>query len=429
MNTHACIWLSLLLVFTNVAEIHAGQPQSMGPEEFSFFKWGPLHGLNAEAGGWDIHVGGQAALDAVAYDSDNVKDSGLRWKRLNPLVLGAYESRFFFHLEPDVLGVDTKNNLYEAWAGWNLHPAFRLKAGQIKVALNTEFATRPENFPSFDYGFTSYLDGRYDLGLQIDGSLWSDAIWYEASGVVGEGFDLDGNRKSEPQFSIRTVVSPLIGLGLDWLKGTFVGLSYAYSPDYDDKISLDTPLNSNVFSTADLDGESAGWLRAEVGWHWGPFRMGAERVEGAVYDVKINGGDKEDFDQLNSWSAYGSWFITGQRVRWNQGRWLPPIIDAGPDHKRQIFDFLKFLDPLGGLEIAFRYANADIDRNLFDLGFTDYSISSQEVRTATLNLNWYPKPGLRISGAWVKTIADDFLNSFEGTNRDSSFALRAILTF
>jgi phosphate-selective porin len=116
-------------------------------------------------------------------------------------------------------------------------------------------------------------------------------------------------------------------------------------------------------------------------------------------------------------------------VRWEQGRWLPPVIDAGPDDKRQIFDFLRFLDPLGCLEIAFRYANADIDRKLFDLGFTDYSISSQEVRTATLNLNWYPKAGLRISGAWVKTIADDFLNSFEGTNRDSSFALRIMLTF
>jgi phosphate-selective porin len=148
-----------------------------------------------------------------------------------------------------------------------------------------------------------------------------------------------------------------------------------------------------------------------------------------VYDVKINGNDKEDFDQLTSWAAYGSWYITGQRVRWDQGRWLPPVVNAGTEDKQQIFDFLKFLNPLGCLELAFRYTNADIDRKLFDLGFTNYSISSQEVRTATLNLNWYPKPGLRISGAWVKTIADDFLDSLGGTNRDSSYVVRAILTF
>lgn len=429
MRTYTCIWLWLLVVFAAVADIHAEQPAAIGPEEFSFFQWGPLRGLDAAVAGWDIHLGGQLAGDAIKYDPNNTKSDGFRWEAVNPLVSGTYENRYVFHVEADLLGIDTRNNLYEAWAGWNLHPAFGLKAGQIKVALNTEFATRPENFPSFDYGFSSYLDGRYDLGLQIDGSLWSNAIWYEASGVWGEGFDLDGNRKSEPQFSIRTVVSPLIGLGYEWLKGAFVGFSYAYSPDYDDKIFLDTPLKSTVFTTVDLDGESADWQHAEIGWYWGPFRMSAERVEGAVYDVKISGGGKEDFDQLDSWSAYGSWYITGQRVRWDRGRWLPPKVKAGPEDKRQIFDFLSLLDPLGCLEIAFRYVNADIDRKLFDFGLTNYESSSQEVRTATLNLNWYPKPGLRISGAWVKVIADQYLSTFGGSNRDSSVGLRAILTF
>lgn len=429
MKTYACIWLWLLVVFTTVADIHAEQPASLDREEFSFFQWGPLRGLDTDVGGWDIHLGGQLAGDAIYYDSDNVKDSGLRWETVDALLFGDYENKYFFHLESDFLGIDTPNNLYEAWVGWKIHPAFRIKAGQVKVALNTEFATRSENFPSFDYGFSSYLDGRYDLGVQIDGSLWSKLIWYEATGVWGEGFDLDGNRKTEPQVSIRTVISPLVGVGYEWLKGTFVGASLAYSPDYDDEIFLDTPLRNMVFDTADLDGESAQWIHAEAGWYGGPFRMSIERVQGAVNDVKVSGGGKEDFDQLTSWSAYGSWYITGQRVRWDRGRWLPPKVNAGPQDKRQVFDFLSLLDPLGCLEIAFRYSNADIDRGLFDFGLTSYGISTQEVRTATLNLNWYPRDGLAISGGWVKTIADQDLYTFGGTDRDSSFFLRTILTF
>jgi phosphate-selective porin len=192
---------------------------------------------------------------------------------------------------------------------------------------------------------------------------------------------------------------------------------------------LELPQKTTVFSTAEFDGDWAEWIHGEIGWHWGPFRISAELVEGAVYDVQISGVGKKDFDQLDSWSAYGSWYITGQRVRRDQGHWLSPAVDAGPEEKQQVFDFLKFLDPLGCLEIAFRYVNADVDRRLFDFGFTNYEISSQEVRTATLNLNWYPTPGLKVTGAWVKTIADDYLITLGGTNRDSSFVLRAMLTF
>jgi phosphate-selective porin len=78
--------------------------------------------------------------------------------------------------------------------------------------------------------------------------------------------------------------------------------------------------------------------------------------------------------------------------------------------------------------VAFRYSNADIDRGLFDAGLTTYNPSTQEVRTATLNLNWYPQPGLKITAGWVKTIADHELSTLGETNRDSSYLLRMSLS-
>jgi phosphate-selective porin len=115
-------------------------------------------------------------------------------------------------------------------------------------------------------------------------------------------------------------------------------------------------------------------------------------------------------------------------MRWERGRWLPPALDGRLEDKKQIFDFLKFLDPLECLEVAFRYSNADIDRGLFDTGLTTYNPSTQEVRTATLNLNWYPQPGLKITAGWVKTIADHELSTLGETNRDSSYLLRMSLS-
>ena len=152
-------------------------------------------------------------------------------------------------------------------------------------------------------------------------------------------------------------------------------------------------------------------------------------IYGAVDGVKVSGGGHHDFDELTSWSAYGAWYITGHQIRWKRGRWLPPLLKSAADQNSTEFDFMRLMDALGCLEIAFRYSNADIDRALFEEGLTDYGISSQETRTATLNLNWYPRDGLVINAGWVKTIADQDLNSFGGTDRDSSFILRTILTF
>ncbi|MBW2181668.1 MAG: hypothetical protein JRG81_15080, partial [Deltaproteobacteria bacterium] len=107
----------------------------------SYFQYKMLRGLDTEWKGWKIHLGGQLAVDAIAYDKDNKKDSGLRWETVNLRITGRYRNKFHFHIEPDLLGIDTKNNLYEVWAGWHITPALQIKVGQIRVALNSEFAT------------------------------------------------------------------------------------------------------------------------------------------------------------------------------------------------------------------------------------------------------------------------------------------------
>jgi hypothetical protein len=388
------------------------------------FQWRSLQGPERQWQGWDIHLGGRIAADVIAFDEDNRKPGGFRWEALNPRLTATRENRFHIFVEADLLGVDTPHNLFEAWAGWDITPNIQARAGQIKVALSTEFATRSENLPSLDYGFTPYLDGRYDLGLQVEGVCLNRALWFEGSVAAGRGFDLDGHRKSDPQYSVRTVVFPAGLAGIDLPAGGFVGLAFAWSPDYGDEIFVQTPLRSTVFTTPDIDGDYFRCLHYEVGWYGGPFRLGLERVRGEIEEAVIGGNRTMEFDQLTSWSGYLSWFITGEQARWERGRWLPPQIKG---HKTPVFGSLACLQALGCLELACRYSNADIDRGLFDSGITAYDPSTQEVRTATVNLNWYPRPGLKIAAGWVKTIADHELTTLGNTNRDSSYVLRVSL--
>lgn len=384
--------------------------------------WDGLNGLVGEIGGWDLHLGGRIVVDAIKYGHANERDSGLELDDARLVFEGGYGD-FRFRVEPDLVGTDTRDNLFEAWGAYEIDPALRLKAGQLRVALSSEFATREEDLPLVGYGFGPYLDGRYDVGLRADGCVLREGLWYEATATAGRGFGLEGDRLDNPQYSLRIVSHPFrwIDAG-DAFDGFFVGLGLAYSPDGDVPVVVTNPFESVVFRTDDLDGDSAGWRHIEVGYYTGPVRVAWERVVGTVNDVPVGGGLTEDMDQITSWTLAGSWNITGEDQAWARGAWTRDLTDtpAWPDAE-SIFP--------GRWEVAARYSNADIDRALFDYGLATYDPSTQEVRTFSLDLNWFPHEKLRAALGWVKTIADHELTTFGGTDRDSSFVLRMEVNF
>jgi hypothetical protein len=323
------------------------------------------------------------------------------------------------------MGTDTPRNLYEAWAAWRFHSAFRLTGGQFRVALGSEFATREEDFPLPGYGFSSYLDGRYDAGLRADGDLCPEGLWYQATVTAGRGFGLEGHRRNSSLYGLRLVAHPFAWSSSfedsAW-RGFFAGVGLASLSDFDDPIVLTTPLESRVFRTPDLNGRGGRWIHWELGFHHGPFRLAWERVVGSADDVPVGGGMREDMDQLTSWQAYGSWNITGENQVWKDGGWQRPKTRWATGEP------LDFEFP-GRLETGIRYSNADIDRSLFMNGITDYDPSTQEVRTFSLDLSWWPMERTRFMLAWVKTLADNHLSTFGGTSRDSSFVLRMDFNF
>jgi hypothetical protein len=379
-------------------------------------------GPRIDGEGWGGRLGGRFVFDAIAYGSDNLRDSGLEADDVRLILEGWYDP-FRVWIEPDLLGVDTRRHLYEAWGAWEPHESLHVTAGQLLVALGSEFATRPEHLPVPGYGFTSYLGGRYDIGARAQGSLLEETFWYEATATVGNGFDLEGFALRSPYYCLRVVSQPFAwhdpeeGGVLSWLRGLYVGGGLAYLDDFDDPVVLATPLESIVFRTGDLGGDSGWWAGVEAGFRYGPVRIAWEAVSGSANDVPVGGGHTVDLDQLGSWALYASWNITGEEQVYSKGRW------EGPERVGERSILPEGFLP-GRWEIAARYSNADVDRRLFDEGLTTYDPSTQEVRTFTLNLTWQPVEPVRLGLGWVTTIADHELATFGGTNRDSSFLLR-----
>jgi len=372
----------------------------------------------------ETHLGGRFVLDASKYSYANPSRSGVDFTEVRPRISGRMDALTWV-VEGDAVGLRTPHHLYEAWASYEFFPALRLTAGQLRVAFGTEFGTDPANLAFHGYAFPSYLDGRYDLGARLDGDLGS-ALFYEATATAGRGFGLEGHQRRSPLYALRLIVHPLGWLaendsaGRTFLRGLYGGLAVGRMEDFKDPVILATPDRHVVFMTPDLGGRAGSLRHMEAGFHAGPWRASWELADVTAEDVLTPAG-REDMDQMSSWQASFAWNLTGQEQVLRRGRW-----EGGA---RKGFALIPRDRVPGRLEASVRYSNADIDRDLFNHGYTNYVMSTQEVRTFSTFLSWAPFEDrcgekLRLGFGFVRTIADHELAKFGGTNRDSTYVFR-----
>ena len=237
-----------------------------------------------------LYLGGRFTLDGMKYSHANERDSGLEIEEARVWIEGRHDD-FSWRFEPDLVGDDTPGHVWEAWAGYEFDEGLRLRVGQMPVALSSEFATRQEYAPLVGYSFPSYLTGRYDLAARLEGDLFKGILWYETTATSGNGFDLEGERRGDDQYSARVVCHPFWRIDkaenswMGTLRGFFVGAAFARQRSYDENLLLTTPFEDTVFRTRDLEGDQGSWWHLESGLAIGPFRGGGEWVRGYVDDV------------------------------------------------------------------------------------------------------------------------------------------------
>lgn len=394
-------------------------------------RWHLNVGGPAGANDLTAHFGGRFALDFVRWDRRNSNSSGVEFGALRPLFELDVGGRSQFRWELDLDDVDSKRGAFDLWLRQEIGRDLAVQLGQVRVAMGSEYATREENLPFVGYSFTSYLTGRYDLGLRATVDP-DPALHLEGVATIGSGFGLEGEGKDDPFFMGRATLEPLRARGPELLRGFFVGAAVAWQPAFHDELELATPHQTPVFAAPDFRADHATWGLLEAGWCYGRFRAGIEGVRGVLANVDVPGGSHHDVDQLFAWTASASVFLTGDAPQWGAGRWLPHRARKGrapawdEDGDRGTLRLRPLETPI---ELALRYSNADLDRSLFEKGLTSYDPSTQEVRTASANLVFHLARGTRFHLGVVRTLADDDLSVFGGRNRDTSFLARIEIDF
>ncbi len=353
-----------------------------------------------------LRVGGLLSLELIDWGSANDKDDGLHTEALSLLLSGrAGDATFFVDLDAD--GEETRHNLREGWMDGPLAEQHWIRAGWLRFALGSEFATREEDLPFPGYAFPSWENGRYGPGVAVDGypAPW---LWWQAGATAGHDANLAGDSLGEPQYSLRVLALP--GPGPDGaFEGWFGGVAMARTTDLDGPLHVETPLDQTVFTTADLEGDSRSVLAFEVGYRAGGFRFGVENCDGELREVELPGGGDQSFDQVGAWSAYLTWNLNGPAPVWSRGRWLPYDLEEGDELP---------------LEIGLRYSNADIDRDLFDAGLASFDPSIQEVRSVTVAVSAWLHRLTKVSAAYVGIVGDQETTRFGDHDSDQSVLLR-----
>lgn len=414
-----------------------GRRRSSGPIGWSVDLNRGLVYRDPLSGTW-LRARGLLALDYRGYEDRNTRPSTLRPDRALLGFDAAYDGWLEARLLLDFRGTDTRYGVEEAWASAELLGAnLRLTAGLIKIPLGIEHSYAEETLPFVDYAFPAFLSGRSDLGLRADGEIWEGFFNYDLTLAAGQGSDLTGHNRGGHQVSLRAVMYPF--RWLDWslstplgaipiLSGFFVNAGLSYAFDESRRLEVPNSLRNELFVTPRLSADSGRFRHLGYGLDLGPFRFIHEFVRGGLYDLRTPRGQRVDLDnQITAFAFSLAWRVSGEpydsRPYRQRQRDLSfparPLFGAEEDQE----------EGWGGLEVAARYANADIDRDLIDLGFTNEQISSQEFRSFDAAINYYPAAFLRFSFQLTRTLADSEPQTFDSQGRDTSFVVRVQLQY
>jgi hypothetical protein len=390
---------------------------------------------------------GSFALDAVFFDDRNSRDSQLR---LDRALLGGSASwgeiaqaRVMF----DAVGTDTRWGLAQAWASGRYERYARISGGLLPIAIGVEDSFSDESRSLAGYpSFASFLTGRTDFAVELDGELGDGLFSYDTWYAAGEGYDRFGQRRGDPAVGGRVMSYPLrfVDAAFDvgpyhfpLASGWFVSVGAAHLFDYDAHLDVATPLRNKLYDTDRFDGRGGQAWNFAFGVDFGPIRIVHETVKSGIDGLLLPNGTREDIedDEITSWHALVSWRITGEPY---DSRSFRQRDYRRPPPPRRPFDGEGEAEGWGALELAVRYANGDIDRDLQTFGLIarnpnapppENFTSSQEFRTFTVGLNWDPTSYLRISGIVVRVLADQYPAVFDSHGRDTSGLVRLQYVF
>jgi phosphate-selective porin OprO and OprP len=358
--------------------------------------------LQSSNGDYRLILGLVAQADGrFTVDKPNPIINTFTLRKIRPTFTGRLARYFDYKVMPDFGGGTTI--IQDAYFDIRFSPKFRIRTGKDKTPIGYEVLIGDTFLLFPERSLASNLLPNRDIGLQAQGDLLGNKLFYDAGVFNGipDGTSLSSeiDTNDSKDFAGRFVLQPfrsasnptgrLNGLGLQI--GGSSGRQSGTLPTFK------TSVGQTFFSYA--AGSVASGDRRRVSpalfYYYKAFGGFAEYMRstqsvsrpGIATDVRNQG-----------WDVAGSFLLTGEA--------------AGERGVQPKFNFDPLAGRWGALQLVGRYTFLNVDRNVFSLGLASPS-ASRLTKSFTVGANWYPNSFIKIYGTYERTL-------FEGlTSRPS----------
>ena len=343
--------------------------------------------LETEDGDFQLRIRGNLHVDSRVFHSENrgaPHTIDIRRARFD--FQGRLYNHFTFRLQSEFQGTPYIRN---AWADVELHPAFHVRLGQMKVPFSTSWATLDNNVNFVERGAARPAFPFFDVGAVAWGELWDASVVYSLGVFNSAGTELQapaGDGDDHKELVARLFLQPFRGTESAAIRGLY--LVFGGTTGH---MSGPSPLETGGYQAADFgsaiwrwrteqvlgtDGrvtdrtaaeiESRYRMGAELHYLRGPFVFSSEYLETRYRDVALYqdfyvGSSRTVHKQIqrgdgavHSWSTWVSLYLTGESKRLENSGWRTarPGTTVGSDGP-------------GAWEVLARYSRTWTDRALF----------------------------------------------------------------
>ncbi len=331
------------------------------------------------------------------FFTDNKKDIGTTdtfiVRRARPIFEGTVYKSFNFYIMPELGGGSL--SLVDGYGEYVHAPELKFRAGKFKEPFHLERLQSIAASNFVELGLPANLSPNRDVGAQVSGDLWNEAVSY-AVGVFngspdqGSSGSTDVDTNNDKDVAARIFVQPFKNGNTEPLRGLGVGaaVTHGHNEGTTPLPTYRSPGQASVFTFntgVTADGPHTRFSPQGY-WYWNQFGVLGEYV---VSNQELVRGAVSDKFENEAWQISGTYVLTGEDASF---KGVKP---------RKPFDLS--LSQWGAFEIAARYGELDLDDELFNKNFTSRSASITEERAFGLGLNWHLHNNVRLMLDYERT--------------------------
>lgn len=378
------------------------------------------------------YVQADARFYADDYPGGTANDTFLI-RRARPIFEGTVYDKYDFRVMLDFAsGINSSaaNNgfLQDAYLNARFLPEFQVQVGKFKEPVGLERLQSGANLTFVERGYPTQLVPNRDVGLQLQGDLFSGLLRYEAglfNGVSDGGSGDYETTDDEKDFAGRLFATPFKNSDARALRGLGFGVAGTYGNQEGGGLvnKYKTTGQQQFFSYRSGAGSAAApnvvadgdhWrVSPQLYYYWGAFGLFGEYV---VSDQRLRldaGASRFARIRNSAWQVAASYVLTGEENSW---KGFTPKRSFSPGN-----------GGWGAWELAARVGQLDVDDAAFPL-YADPATSASGATGWGVGLNWYLNKNVKVNFDYEQTDftggTSDFLK-----NGEKVFMTRAQFSF